>query len=115
MSKEIKDHPEIEPAGKHRFWQGHIGTWEQSGISQAAYCRNKSLPLKSFWYWKKKFRSRKPTLTFVPVAVKTSPFPAGLSGPSLKLLTRTGFGIEIGDGFNPETLRKLLDALAGRI
>ncbi len=113
MSKEIKDHQEMEPAEKNRFWQAHIETWKQSGINQSAYCRNKSLPLKSFWYWKKKFRGRKPPVTFVPVAVKTSPFPAGLSGPSLKLLTQTGYGIEIGDGFKPETLRKLLDTLTG--
>lgn len=115
MSNEIKGHQETGLAEKNKFWQGHIGGWEKSGISQASYCRDKNIPLKSFWYWRKKFRGRKPPATFVPVAIKTSPFPSGLIGPSLKLLTRTGYGIEIGDGFNPETLRKLLDTLAGGV
>ena len=114
MSKEVKDHQGMEPAEKNRFWQGHVKGWEQSGINQSAYCRGKGLSLRSFGYWKKKF-FRKSPVTFVPVTVKTSLFPAGLSGPSLKLLTRTGFGIEIGDGFNPETLRKLLDTLTGGV
>ena len=114
MPKEIKDHQEMGLAEKNKFWQAHIETWKQSGISQSAYCRGKGLSLRSFGYWKKKF-FRKLPVTFVPVAVKTFPFPIGLSGPSLKLLTRTGFGIEIGDGFKPETLRKLLDTLAGGV
>ena len=72
MSKEIKDHQEMERAEKNRFWQAHIETWKQSGINQSAYCRGKGLSLRSF-------------------------------------------GIEIGDGFNPETLRKLLETLAGGV
>ena len=114
MSKEIKDHREMEPAEKNRFWQAHIETWKQSGINQSAYCRVKGLSLRRFGYWKKKF-FRKPPLTFLPVTIKRFLPPAGQPGTSLKLLTRAGFGIEIGDGFNPETLRKLLDTLAGGI
>ncbi|MHB8484071.1 MAG: IS66 family insertion sequence element accessory protein TnpA [Nitrospiria bacterium] len=113
MQNEIKDYQEMGLAEKKLFWQAHVKGWEQSGISQASYCRDKNLPLKSFWYWRKKFHGRKPPVTFVPVAVKTSPFPVNLSGPSLKLLTRAGFGIEIGDGFKPETLKRLLDTLSG--
>lgn len=112
MSKEINDHRKMESAEKNRFWQAHIETWKQSGINQSAYCLGKGLSLRSFGYWKKKF-FRKSPMAFVPVAVKTSPFPVSLSGPSLKLLTRTGYGIEIGDGFKPETLKRLLDTLAG--
>lgn len=112
MQNEIKDYQEMGFAEKNKFWQAHVKGWEQSGISQSEYCRRKGLSLRSFGYWKKKYFQKSP-VTFVPVAVKTSPFPASLSGPSLKLLTRTGYGIEIGDGFKPETLRKLLDTLAG--
>ncbi|MHB8483354.1 MAG: IS66 family insertion sequence element accessory protein TnpA [Nitrospiria bacterium] len=114
MQNEIKDYQEMGLAGKNKFWQAHVKGWEQSGISQAEYCRSKGLSLRCFGYWKKKY-FRKPPMAFVPVAVKTSPFPVGLSASSLKLLTRTGFGIEIGDGFKPETLRRLLDTLAGGI
>ena len=115
MSKENKDHQEMAPAEKNRFWQAHIETWKQSGISQTAYCRSKGLSWRSFGYWKKKFYSRKPPLTFVPVTIKRFPPPAGPPGTSLKLLTRSGYGIEIGDGFNPDTLKKLLNTLAGGV
>jgi len=112
MQNEIKDYQEMGLAEKKLFWQAHVKGWEQSGVSQSEYCRSKGLSLRNFGYWKKKFFRRFP-VAFVPVAVKTSHFPVGLSGPSLKLLTRTGFGIEIGDGFKQETLKRLLDTLAG--
>ena len=115
MSKEIRDHQEMEPAEKNKFWQAHIEAWKQSGISQSAYCRGKSLSLRSFGYWKKKFCGKKPPMAFVPVAVKRFLSPAGPPGTSLKLLTRGGYGIEIGDGFRPDTLKKLLDTLAGGV
>ena len=114
MSKDLKDHQEMAPAEKNRFWQAHIETWKQSGIRQTAYCRSKGLSWRSFGYWKKKF-FRKPPLTFVPVAIKRFPPPAGLPGTSLKLLTRGGYGIEVGDGFSQETLKKLLNTLAGEV
>jgi hypothetical protein len=112
MQNDIESYQEMGLAEKKLFWQAHVKGYEQSGISQSEYCRSKGLSLRNFGYWKKKY-FRKSPMAFVPVAVKTSPFPVSLSGPSLKLLTRTGFGIEIGDGFKPETLRKLLDTLAG--
>ena len=115
MSEEKKDIREKVSAEKRRFWQAHIVAWEQSGNSQSAYCRDKNLPLKSFGYWRNKFIPRKPPVTFVPVSVKIPPPPSGWSGTSLKLLTRSGYGIEIGDGFNPETLKKLLNTLAGGV
>ena len=115
MSNEHKDNREKVSAEKRRFWQAHIVAWEQSGNSQSAYCRDNNLPLKSFNYWRNKFCDRKPPVTFVPVAVKTPSFPSGGSGTSLKLLTRSGYGIEIGDGFNQETLKKLLNTLAGGV
>ena len=113
MVNEIKDNREKVSAEKRRFWQAHIVSWEQSGKSQSAYCRDNNLPLKSFNYWRNKFIVRETPVTFVPVSVKIPPPPSGKSGTSLKLLTRSGYGIEIGDGFNPDTLKKLLNTLAG--
>ena len=114
MAKDSRNYRE-ELAGKNQFWQAHIKTWEQSGIGQAAYCRSKGLALKSFWYWKKKYGGRKFPLTFVPVAVKSVSSPSMLPRTPLKLHTRSGYGIEISDGFNPETLRAVLQTLSREV
>ena len=37
------------------FWKQHVQTWEESGITQAAYCKAHELQIKRFGYWKRKF------------------------------------------------------------
>ncbi len=115
MSEDYKSCKDNETGGKHGFWQTHIELWGQSGISQSEYCRRHALNVKVFGYWKRKSCRKSSNLSFVPVAIK-SPFPLSVkSGASLKLVTGNGYGIEIGDGFNPATLRVLLDTLGQRV
>ena len=97
---------------KKQFWQDHVETWKQSGTIQAEYCRRHDLNIKLFGYWKRKM-CRKPAagITFVPVAVKTSQATVVKPTATLKLIIRGGSCIEIGDGFNPVTLRRILDTV----
>lgn len=44
---------------KAAFWKPHLDGWRDSGLSQAAYCRQHSLSLKCFAYWR---RTLSPTL-----------------------------------------------------
>ena len=97
---------------KQQFWKDHVEAWKQSGTSQAEYCRHHDLNIKLFGYWKRKL-CRKPAagLTFVPVAVKTSQATVVKPKATLRLIIRGGSCIEIGDGFNQDTLRRVLDTV----
>lgn len=97
---------------KQQFWQDHVAAWEQSGITQAEYCRRQGLNTKLFGYWKRKL-CKKPAagLTFVPVAIKPSETTIVKQAATLRLVIRGGSFIEIGDGFNQDTLRRVLDTV----
>ena len=97
---------------KHQFWQNHVEAWEQSGIRQSEYCSRQGLNIKVFGYWKRKlFRKPAAGLTFVPVAIKPSQSTVVKSAAFLRLIIRGGSCIEIGDGFNQDTLRRVLDTV----
>jgi hypothetical protein len=42
---------------RQQFWQQHIGAWQASGLSGAAFCKQRDLNYAQFNYWRKKFRA----------------------------------------------------------
>ena len=42
------------PANRHTQWQQHIVDWQQSGLSQAAFCQSHQLSYHQFIYWRQK-------------------------------------------------------------
>jgi len=101
----------IDNQDKHQFWQNHVAAWEQSGIRQSEYCSRQGLNIKVFGYWKRKLYRKPAGMTFVPVAIKPSQATGGKPTASLRLIIRGGSCIEIGDGFNQDTLRRVLDTV----
>jgi hypothetical protein len=96
---------------KRRHWQGHIKFWQQSGLSQAEYCRRNSLSIKSFGYWKRKdSRSSRGQLNFFPL-VLTNPVVTPCHAFFHLTLQEKRFTIEIKEGFSPATLKKLILSL----
>ena len=96
---------------KHQFWQNHVEAWEQSGIRQSEYCSRQGLNIKVFGYWKRKLCCTSAGLTFVPVAIKPSQSTVVKPTATLRLIIRGGSCIEIGEGFNQDTLRRVLDTV----
>jgi hypothetical protein len=41
-------------ANRHTQWQQHITAWQQSGLSQAAFCKAHQLSYHQFLYWRQK-------------------------------------------------------------
>jgi len=37
-----------------RFWAQHLHRWQQSGLSQAQYCRQQQLSVPAFGWWKRR-------------------------------------------------------------
>jgi hypothetical protein len=100
-------------ASKARSWEKHITAWRSSGLSQAEYCRNNGLVKSQFWYWRKRFdQSDTHQVTFVPVSVP-SIRPSQQSG-AIRVITPNGYRIELENGFDPNGMRALIDAVGRR-
>lgn len=95
---------------KQDYWALEVSKWEKTGKSQAEYCREYRLNHKIFGYWKRKIKK----LTAVSFVKIPSMLPSPLTSkqPSL-VLSIDNFDIKIGDGFNPETLKRLVQTLGG--
>ena len=107
-SKEVESRDNQD---KQPFWQDHVAAWEQSGIRQSEYCSRQGLNIKIFGYWKRKLCRKPAGMTFVPVSIKPSQSTVVKPMSTLRLIIRGGSCIEIGDGFNQDTLRRVLDTV----
>ena len=92
---------------KQKYWQRHIEQCSQSRLSQAAYCREHNLKIKSFTYFKSRLKKNLP-VQFVQVPVEPVRVPS-----FLKLNIGSGFQVEIPDGFSPITLTQVLQVIGG--
>jgi len=98
---------------KRTFWRTHITSWEKTDISQAEYCRRNGLSSRSFAYWKKRQGCAKVnSVSFVPVPL-APPMDVGtqVGRASLCIVLDDQYRIEVGDGFFPLTLQRLVHAL----
>lgn len=96
---------------KYKFWQSHVYAREQSGIRQTNYCSREGLSIKIFGYWKRKLLNKSEGVSFVPVSIKSSHAASVRHSAFLRLVIGNSLSIEVDDGFNPATLRILLDAI----
>lgn len=108
---------------KHRFWGAQLGAWQRSGLSQAEFCRRQGLRRRLFCSWKRRLgvapQGHPSPVRFIPVAIRPNgetPSAGRAVAPtaSLTLVTNGGYRVEVGDGFAPDTLARLLATL-GRL
>lgn len=60
----------MDPKTKTEFWQKHFSAWEQSGLTQAAYCKEHDLKVANFSYWRtREYRKQR---KLVPIALPDS-------------------------------------------
>jgi len=102
-----------EKEEKRKEWEKHIRRWNESGESQAEYCRIHKLNSKCFYYWKKQFHSETKSVSFVQL-----PVPESFTGvekvkfnDSINILFDNNLKIEVNDNFNPDTLKKAVETL----
>jgi hypothetical protein len=98
---------------RRKFWEDHFRAWQESGISQAGYCRKHGLSDKSFLYWKKKLAATRVSVSLVELpGIQAMPMLPACR--PLRLMLGNRYGIEIERGFDEETLERLLRVLEGR-
>lgn len=106
QSKKIK-------AKRAKFWKKHIERWSKTELTQNAYCRANKLRPNRFTYWKTKFKKQNLPVEFVQVTPVPLETPLAChSSNTIKLNMKSGFQVEVPDGFSQITLERLLKVVA---
>jgi transposase-like protein len=92
-------------------WRALVDKQAGSGLSAAAFCRNHHLNLHQFYQWRRRFENEQPRssagfVELVPCSKETK------SGIRLRLGDE--LSIEVERGFDPLTLRAVMEAIGGR-
>lgn len=95
-----------------KAWGAHVRAWQASGLSMAAYCRQRGLSYHAFDYWKKKLGQPQASagLELVPVTIPLRP--ADVGAP-IRIHLGDRFSLEVRDGFTPQTLQEVIAVLEG--
>lgn len=90
--------------------QKHVESWQSSGLSQVAYCRQHQLNSRTFSNWLRVYRSQQVNTTastLIPVKIK----PKSSSPSSLCLRWQQGHTLELPADVSPQWLGQLLKCL----
>lgn len=97
---------------KRTYWKHHINSWQETGLTQAEYCRRHNLKHHQLVYWKKRFLKTETEVSFVPLKLDDLlDLPSQPDRALLCLVVDSHFKIEIRAGFDPQLLRQLICAL----
>ena len=99
---------------KRTYWKHRIESWQETGLSQAEYCRRHNLKHHQLVYWKKRFLPTETGVSFVPLKLEDLlDVPARTDHASLCLVINQHFKVEIRSGFDAQLLRQLIFAVRG--
>ena len=104
-------HPSLNKREANRQrWFDRIEGWTQSGLTQKAFCEQQQLRLGSFQRWRGiVMRGENPeassTVSFLPVNITAAPT------SNLALVIDDYLRVEIPAGFDPVTLKQVVQAL----
>ena len=91
---------------KRSYWNQHIDSWKQTGLTQSEYCRQHNLKHHQLVYWKKRFLKTETNVSFVPIELEDLlDVPAPPKSASLSLVINHYFKIEIRPGQEPTLWR----------
>ena len=105
------------------YWRRLLSEWEQSGLSQAEFCRRRGLKAVDLAWWKRRLRGSEGTpraggrrvtrsarrAAFVELAL---PADAGRVGVGYELVLPSGACLRLPGDFDPERVARLVQALA---
>ena len=98
-----------EAARRREHWREVLRRWESSGLSQAAFCRQRKIPVWRFTWWKKRLSEERPAADslFVPIHVAWRP----ASVAELELTLHGGRLLRFGVGIPPARLAEIVAAV----
>ena len=92
-------------------WRTVIKKHATSGLSAAAFCREQDISIHQFRWWKRRFRkddSQSKESGFFQLVPFSKSQHSGI-----RIHLNNGVFIEVEQGFNPHTLRGVIDAICG--
>lgn len=101
---------ESRPERKRRRWKAHIESWQNSGLSQTAYCREQGLKLHQFIYWKNRVRHKDGDIAFVPLRIPQN-LPAVVNPSKIHLTTPNGYKLELSGTIDQIAVKQLLNTV----
>jgi len=107
-----------------QYWREHIHSWEGSGQTQTAFCRERGLSVSAFGWWKGELKRRQALKgteegrlgtgsLFVPVHVGAPDFRFE-AGERVEVVLPSGHVLRVPTGFEDASLIRLLDVLESR-
>jgi surfactin synthase thioesterase subunit len=91
-------------------WRVHMEAWSQSGQTQAAYCEQHGLNVKTFSYWRRRLKTDNQAVRLVQLPGRAL---RQAEGTTLRVVVDDRLTIEVADGFNPATLARTVEVLRG--
>ena len=98
----------------HQHWLTHIKQWEESKLSQQAYCTQSGINLNSFTYWRGKFissASREAKAKFVRVKMAANHAATTDVPRSIQIKLLTGHVVYIPTNLDINEIAKLINLL----
>ena len=100
---------------KRSYWKQQIEQWQQTGLTQAEYCRRNNLKHPQLVYWKKRCLKTESAVSFAAVHLEDLlDIPAPPNQASIAVVIDNQFKVEVTEGFDPQLLRQLIAVLRGR-
>ena len=97
---------------KRTYWKQHIDSWQETGLTQAEYCRRHNLKHYQLVYWKKRFLKTETDVSFVSLKLEDLlDISARPDRVPLCLVIDSHFKVEIRAGFDAQLLRQLIFVL----
>src|SRR4051794_28929972 len=108
-------------------WDALLNDFRRSGLTHAEFCRRRGLSIHAFRKHLYRTPAPKPTHPeqsataslappFLPVTITPDPAPTGVrSRQPLELILPRGHRIAVAPGFDPATLRQLIDTVEERL
>ncbi len=102
---------------RRALWRGVLNDHKSSGVSAAAFCRDRGISIKSFGYWRKRLSDRPASarkwVALVPE--QTSVWQTPVGKPAAALTLRIGIvSVDVASGFDQGLLREIVGALETR-
>ena len=99
---------------KRIYWKQQIEQWQQTGLSQAEYCRRNNLKHHQLVYWKRRYLKTQTEVSFAAVQLEDLlDIPVSADQASLAVVIDHHFKVEIKEGFDPKLLRQVITVLRG--
>ena len=99
---------------KRSYWKQQIEQWQQTGLTQAEYCRRNNLKHHQLVYWKKRYLKTQSDVSFAAIQLEDLlDIHAPADQASLTVVIDSPLKVEVTEGFDPQLLRQVIIALRG--